>query len=280
MRDIPFIEVGTGADVLHFAHANAYPPGTYRQLLAALGARYRVLAVEHRPMWDNSDPWKTLTSWRPVADDLIGFLDGQGLSKIVGVGHSLGAVATFYAALRRPDLFRKLVLIEPVFLPAHFTARMDSVDPRDMPMVAGALRRSSRWENREALFERYRGKQVFARLSDESLWDFVNFGTKEVAGEIALAYPPEWEARFYAMPPRDVWELLPQLNVPTLAIRAEASDTLYPPAWALWQKKQPSATFIELADVGHLLTHEEPQKLAAIILDWLDVGVDTPADKL
>ncbi len=271
MSEIPFIEVGKGDEVLHFAHANAYPPGTYRQLLAALGEHYRVLAVQHRPMWDDSNPWETLHSWQPVANDLIRFLDGQGVSNIIGVGHSLGGVATFYAALQRPDLFQKLVLIEPVFLPAAFTSRMDDVDPRDIPMVAGALRRRTRWENRDSLFARYRGKKVFARFSDEALWDFVNFGTKDVAGEIELAYPAEWEARFYAMPPRDVWERLPQLTLPTLAIRAENSDTLYPPAWERWQQLQPNTNFVEIADVGHLLTHEAPQKVGQVILNWLDL---------
>ncbi len=271
---IPFIEVGQQAETIHFAHANAYPPATYRQFLARLGERYRVLAVEHRPMWDRSDPWVTLTSWRPIAADLIDFLDQQGLSNIIGIGHSLGAVATFYAALQRPDLFCKLILIEPVFLPSHFIARMDEIDLHDIPMVAGALRRGNRWESRDALFERYRDKKVFARFSDEALWDFVNFGTKEIDGGIELAYPPQWEARFYAMPPRDVWTLLPQLTRPTLAIRAEESDTLYPTAWQSWQKKQPSATFVEMQSVGHLLTHEEPQKLAEAILCWLEENKD------
>lgn len=266
---IPSIEFGDGQETIHFAHANAYPPGTYRQFLEALGEKYRVLAVQHRPMWDDSDPWETLTNWKPIADDLIRFLDTQGLSNIIGVGHSLGGVASFYAAIMRPDLFRKLVLIEPVFLPAQFVAHMDSVDPADIPMVAGALRRGTRWESRAELFERYRGKQVFARFSDQSLWDFVNFGTKEVDGGIKLAYPPQWEARFYALPPRDVWELLPQLSLPTLAIRAAESDTLYLPAWNLWKELQPNATFVEMADVGHLLTHESPQRLAKIILEWL-----------
>ena len=40
----------------------------------------------------------------------------RGLSGIVGIGHSLGGVTTMYAALQRPDLFRALVFIDPVFL--------------------------------------------------------------------------------------------------------------------------------------------------------------------
>ena len=267
---IPFIEFGSGSNTIHFAHANAYPPGTYRQLLEPLSERSRVLAIKHRPLWDDSDPWETLNSWQQVSADLIAFLDGQNVADIVGIGHSLGAVATMYAALERPDLFSRLVLVEPVFLPPEFLAMMDIVDPRDIPLVAGALRRRNGWASRQELFDHYRGKKVFARLADDALWDFVNFGTDEVNGEVKLAYSPEWEARFYAMAPRDIWELLPQLEHPTLAIRAADSDTLYPLAWQLWQEKQPDATFVELDEAGHLVTHERPSELANIILDWLD----------
>ena len=44
-----------------------------------------------------------------------------------------------------------------------------------------------------------------------------------------------------------MWDELPALAHPTLAIRATESDTLYPDAWALWQTLQPSATFVESA---------------------------------
>ena len=172
MDNIPFIETGSGEQVLHFAHANAYPPGTYRQFLDALGTQYRVLAAEHRPMWDTSDPWESLTGWHVIANDLIRFLDSHGLSGVIGAGHSLGGVATFYAALERPDLFSKLVLIDPVFLPPEYVVMADRLEPMDIPLVKGAMRRRNGWESREAMFAHYRPKKVFARFTDQALWDF------------------------------------------------------------------------------------------------------------
>ena len=137
-------------------------------------------------------------------------------------------------------------------------------------MVAGALRRRDHWPDRQTAFDRFRHKSVFGRWSDDALWDYVNVGLRPVEEGFTLAYPREWEAQFYATPPQAVWQTLPQVQTPTLAIRAAESDTLYPAAWQLWQEKQPGATFVEVADAGHMLTMERPLTVAQIILDWLE----------
>ncbi|NHZ72135.1 MAG: alpha/beta fold hydrolase, partial [Aquificales bacterium] len=190
---------------------------------------------------------------------------------VIGVGHSLGSVATMYAAVQRPELFRALVLIEPVFLPPQIL-QMAAANPEavaEQPFVQRALNRRNRWESRQAAFDRFRNKSVFARWSDDALWDYVNNGTHEENGEFVLTYPREWEGRVYAMPPLSVWERIPQVTQPTLAIRATETDTLFPDPWQLWQELQPAATFVELEDLGHMLPMERPLLIAQTIQNWL-----------
>ena len=141
-----------------------------------------------------------------IADDMIDFFDQQGLTNMVGVGHSLGAVATLYAALKRPSLFRALVLIEPVFLMPvilqMFGEMAREVMTANNPLVSIASSRRNSWPDRQAAFDHYRPKRVFARWSDDTLWDYVTHGLDKAAdGEITLAYSPEWEAQVYALPP-------------------------------------------------------------------------------
>src|SRR5690606_31917969 len=115
-----YLEMGEGP-LLHFAHANAYPPGVYRQFLTELSADFHVLAMDQRPLWPGEQP-EQLHSWHPLADDLVDFLEARGAGEIIGVGHSLGAVITMVAAIRRPVLFRRLVLVDPVFLAPQILA--------------------------------------------------------------------------------------------------------------------------------------------------------------
>ncbi|MGH2536505.1 MAG: alpha/beta fold hydrolase [Candidatus Promineifilaceae bacterium] len=266
---IPHQASGRAGPWLHFAHANAYPPAAYRALFARLAQRFRLVAIEQRPLWPGSRP-EALLSWRELADDLIALLDQLGLSGVIGAGHSLGAVVTLYAAVARPELFRAVALIDPVFLKPAQLARLAEL-PRpltaeQMPLVKSAQRRRKRWASREAAFARFRSKEVFGRLDDAALWDYVNSITRPDGRRgVALSYPAAWEARIYGLPPADVWELLPRLERPTLAIRAAESDTISREAWALWQQLQPEATFVEFAASSHLLPMERPAAVAEAI---------------
>ena len=155
---IPYDDFGGRGPGLHYSHPNAYPPRCFHRFLSRLTGHHRVIAGHHRPLWYLSPDApaipgpEALTGWDVVAGDLLRFLDQQKMEGIIGVGHSLGAVATVKAALREPERFRALVLIEPVFLPpevlAAYRANPHELDER--PFVKAALRRRNRWESRQA----------------------------------------------------------------------------------------------------------------------------------
>ncbi len=270
MDKIPFVDFGGAGTFLHFAHANAYPPACYRQFLESLTADFHVVGLCQRPLWPESRP-DEMESWDIVAGDLIQFLEQQGYDQVIGVGHSLGAVATMLAAIKRPYLFRALALIEPVFLPPN-ALQLIAANPtvaENMPFVQVARRRRYEWQDRQAAFDHFRPKKVFRRWPDTVLWDYVAAGLRETAdGQVVLAYSREWEARFYSRPPLTVWEDIPRITLPTLAVRGAESDTLFPEAWQLWQALQPDAAFIELQDVGHMVPMERPLRLADAVLKF------------
>ena len=275
MSPIPFDSFGDPSNpTLHFAHANGFPPTVYRQFLELLTEQYHVIAFHQRPIWDSNLPDAETNGWHENSADLIQFLDQQNARGIIGVGHSMGGVSTFYAALERPDLFSRLILIDPVFLPPAFLEKTRSSDDglAFNPMYQAAMKRRNQWTSREEAWERFRGKKTFGRFSDTILWDYVNSITTEDGEGYKLIYPREWEAHFYAMPPLDIWDLLPQLTHDTLAIRATESNTLFPDAWELWQQRQPDAAFTELPDLGHLLMLENPSLVANTMLDWLNLS--------
>lgn len=283
---IPYDDFGGRGPVFHFSHPNAYTPGSFRRFLAPLAEQYRVIGARHRPLWYLSPGAPPVPGpeffhdWNLIADDLLRFLDQQRLEGIIGAGHSLGAVATMKAALREPERFRALVLIEPVFLPPGVldAARANPQAAAEQPFVLAARRRRDRWPDRQAAFERFREKSVFANFPDETLWDYVNESLHEdpATGEVVLSFPRDWEAAFYAHPPLDVWDDIPRLSLPTLAVRGDESDTLFPNAWALWQTLQPAAAFVVMSGVGHMLTLEAPEDTAEVVLHWLkDLDVDS-----
>ena len=267
---IPFDDFGGKGPLLHFAHANGYPPGCYRGLLSSLRQQFRVIAIRHRPLWPESSP-EELSHWDLIAGDLLGFLKHRNEAPLIGVGHSLGAVSSLLAAARAPELFDALVLIDPVFFEPELLEELYSDPKRSarLPLIRRTLMRRNRFADRSEAFDHYRTKAVFARLPDDVLQDYVDSALRPLDDGYVLAYPREWEARVYSLPPREVWDILPTITTPTLALRGADSDTLTPAAWQLWQQRQPAATFVELPDSGHLLPLERPEQVAQIILNWL-----------
>jgi len=264
--------MGGKGPALHFAAANGYPPGAYRAFLEPFAESHEVLASLHRPLWEPAPALESFHSWDVLGDDVRDFVS-ELQQPVISIGHSMGTATIIMAAVQRPDLFKSLVLIEPVIVPRRYLLGLRffrRFRPEVIPLVKRTLARVDRFSSRQEAFEHYRPKQVFRQISDEVLWDYVRHGTKEIEpGVFSLAYSREWEARCYTLV-HNLWQLLPQLQVPTLAIRAANSNTLPMSSWNKWQSMSSQVDFFEVPDVGHLAPFEEPQKLARTILDWIE----------
>ncbi len=269
---IPYVDFGGRGETVHFAHANGFPTKAYQQFINTLLPNHRVIGMSARPLWKNSDHTKFKT-WETAADDLIRFLDQQGLSNIIGMGHSFGAICTAIAAKKRPDLFSKLVLIEPVILPKriHLLIALMPIFlvKKFNPVVKRTLVRTDHWTAREKAFDQFRNKKVFAQLSDDALWDYVNSAT-EIAkdGAVFLKFSKEWEAQIY-LTIHNSWQIFADLEHPFLVIRGETSDTIFEETWDKLQHVNSNGIFVQLDNTGHLVPLEKPEEVAVTISSFL-----------
>ena len=268
-------DLGGQGPVLHLAHANGFPPGAYRLFAQALAAHYRVVALPARPLWPGSMPEEAPT-WRTMAGDMLRGLEALDAPGMVGLGHSMGGVFTLWAAIDRPDLYRAVVLIDPVILPPHWLwwlrlARAAGLDGR-MPLVQATLRRRRTWPGQQACFDHYRRKDLFARWPDDALWDYVRAAVHEEGEAVTLRYRPEWEAHIFATVPVDIWPDVPRLSVPCLVVRGEHSKTFVPGAEARVARLLPAARVVTIPGATHLLPMERPRETATAVLDFLTAG--------
>lgn len=260
--------------VIHLAHANGFPPAAYRLLAETLTDRFRVLSLPARPLWPGSQP-ESIADWHLLADDLIEGLDVLGLRDILGVGHSLGGVLTLWAAIRRPDLFRAVVLIDQVILPPAWLQMIRLIRRLGLywhqPLVQAALHRRQTWPSRQACYEHYRARPLFASWPEASLRAYVEAATRPRAdGGFELVYPPQWEARIFATTPTDIWRDVPQLRLPALFVRGEHSDVFRPECQRRIACYLPGAQFAVVPNAGHLVPLECPAETEAAIRDFLE----------
>jgi len=261
---------------LHFLHANGYPPECYQPLLDLLGTQYAVSAMKLRPLWDDAKI-EDIKNWQPFSDDLLRFLSTGGLAPAIGVGHSIGGIVTLRAALRDPDKFRALILLDPVlFMPSRLIAwniaRVTGLGDKMHPLIAGAKKRRRTFDNLESIFRGYRSRNIFRYMSDENLRIYIAGITKQKPdGGYELVFSPEWESHIYltGLQDFDIWRDLPKLKVPTLIIRGVETDTFLPKAANLVKQKQPKVKIETLERSTHILPLEHPQEVFEIMRKFL-----------
>ena len=196
-----------------FSHANSFPASTYRVLLDSLRARgFAVHAVEkfgHDPAYPVTDNWPHLV--RQLADFARAHAGGGAPPWLVG--HSLGGILSLMCAAQHPELARGVVLLDSPVLSGWrarsvgLVKRAPALMRRLSPSQVSRKRRNE-WEGREAVYEHFRAKKLFAIWDPQVLHDYVDHGTFGADGVWRLAFEREVESRIYETLPHHLPTLL------------------------------------------------------------------------
>ena len=273
MQELPKQTWGEAGDrpPLYFAHANAYPPGSYSPIISALAEQQQVISYLQRPLWQPAPDPSSLHNWQQLADDVVRFFDQNQMKNVVAVGHSLGSVTAFMAARKRPDLIKALVMIEPVALPGLFcwmTRLLPSLVKSRVNIIDKALNRPHQFDSLQSAFDFHRKTRAFKRLSDDNLWHYIRAAFRSCEQGFCLAYPREWEARVYGTATAYRHHLL-RSQLPVLALRGGHTTTIDEKFWRRW-RQNPNHQLVDFPDAGHLLPLEDPQGVLAEVLPYVE----------
>lgn len=275
---IPFLNFGGNGEELIFLHANGYPPECYRPLLTQLARKYRVTAIVQRPLWTGSKP-EDIQDWRPLADDLLQFLEARQTEPLNCVGHSMGGIALLRAALREPERFKSIVLLDPVLFPPSFIAlwnlmRVLKFGQQFHPLAAGARRRRREFDDLDRLYTGYRRRSVFRYMDNEALRAYIRgIACPKEGGGYRLCYSVDWEIRIYLTGiwrDMEIWRGLPKLDVPMLILRGAETDTFWEGSGHLVKRKRPAAQVETLDRATHLVPLEQPKKVSNLIQSFFE----------
>jgi pimeloyl-ACP methyl ester carboxylesterase len=276
--NIPFKDFGGVGEELLFLHANGYPPDCYKPLLSRLAENYRVTAMVQRPLWPNSKP-EDVKDWHFLTEDLLRYMDAHHSAPIACVGHSMGGIALLRAALREPERFKAIVLLDPVLLPPFFIVfwhlmRKLKISEKRHPFLKAARERRQHFDDLERLYNGYRRKSVFKYFDDEALRAYVEgIACPLDEGGYQLCYSAEWEVHIYKISiwrDMDIWRGLPELKVPTFIVRGAETDTFWERTAKLVKRKQPNTQIEALEKSTHLLALERPNEISKLIQSFFE----------
>ena len=253
-----------------FSHGNSFPASTYRVMLDSLRNRgFAVDAIEkfgHDPKYPVTDNWPHLVE--QLADFARGHAERAG-GPVFLIGHSLGGILSLMCASRHPDLARGVVLIDSPVIGGwranalglvKRTPLMKSVSPG---MVSRKRRNS--WQDREAVFEHFRGKKAFARWDEQVLHDYIDHGTLEAVDSRTLSFDRDVETAIYEGLPDNLGAMLRKqpLKCKVAFIGGRQSVEMRRAGLALTQQVTRGRTM--MLDGTHLFPMEKPIATAAAV---------------
>ncbi|MGD9055932.1 MAG: alpha/beta hydrolase [Desulfobacterales bacterium] len=271
-----YIDWGGSGPVAHFAHATGLCAAAYTPLAEMLRPHLQILGMDDRGHGGTralADP-KKLTNWDIFVDDLEHFVEKLG-KPVIAMGHSRGATVSLLLAVKRPDLIRALVLIDPTILPFSwmwwwYVFKLTGLT-RFVPIVATAARRKRVWPDRTSMLHAYQGKAVFRDWQDGFLEAYVRDGTEKTEdGMIRLSCNPSWESKCFAVCPHDIWRTIPQVQKPALVVYGAKSDTFLASAAKRFKANAPRAVLRCFEETGHFVPMERPAETVEAIVDFLE----------
>jgi pimeloyl-ACP methyl ester carboxylesterase len=232
-------------------------------MLSELSSKFSVSYIDAI----GTDPrYPPTEGWPRLVDQLMDSIR----EPVYGVGHSLGGYLHYLAAVRRPELYRGIVLLDaPIIGPFRgsmlgATKRLGIVD-RVTP--AGATRdRRSTWLTREEARAHFRTRRLFKDFTDEALDDYVRHGLVEKEGRLSLKIDPLIEYQIYRTIPHDMMRHLRSLRVPAAFIGGADSDVVRRVRLAGMRPK----FSMRKVPGGHLFPFEHPREAATSLARALE----------
>lgn len=259
-------ELGGAAGLprLLISHATGFHAHCYLPIVSALADRFHSFGLDYRGHGHNPSPAGWRVDWRWFGEEALGAAelvapDGG----LVAFGHSMGGAALLMAAHRDPGRFERLVLFEPVVMPPP----EQPIDPESVPLVAGARRRRRRFADLAEAYENYAGKPPMSLMTPAALRAYVQWGFRPTAsGEVELRCAPEFEsATFAASWSNGVWELLPEIEVPTVVVSGAVDEAQPSNASAAIAERLPRGRLVVIEHQTHFGPFSHPDEVAALI---------------
>lgn len=263
---------------INFAHANGFPAQSYRKMFAAFPDHFHVVAKDK---YAHDHRFPLVDHWRNQVDELIEFVENQNLDPdfadrpTYAVGHSFGAVLSYLACCKRPELFKGLIMLDPplitgpasmVFQLAKRTKLIDKITPAGLSKI-----RRRTWHINNDLVKYFKSKALFKNFDDDCIRDYINAVMHQDEKLLRLNFEVQVEADIFRTIPTQLSKHYGQLSTSAFLVTGKDSKVCIPKLYKRFLKGNPSMRHTLLDRGGHMYPLEHPKLVAKTISDLITV---------
>ncbi|HWF49852.1 MAG TPA: alpha/beta hydrolase [Solirubrobacteraceae bacterium] len=235
---------------LVLVHATGFHGHVWRPIADELASRFSCVAPDLRGHGDSAPPAGSDFDWSGFAADVLAVVDGLGLERPLGAGHSSGATALLLAEEARPGTFAGLYCFEPIIVPADPPLGRD----RESWLADSTRRRRAAFGSRAEAERRYAARLPLSDLDPRALRAYVEHGFEDSPdGGVRLKCRPEHEALVYEMATaHDCFSHLARVRCPVTLARGGRSVAFMPDREAAVAARLSDVRCEEHPRLGHL----------------------------
>jgi pimeloyl-ACP methyl ester carboxylesterase len=252
-------DLGGHGPTLLISHATGFHGRCYGPLAAELAEVYESVTFDYRGHGDTPRPAGVPFVWPRLADD-VEAVARTIHGPVTAFGHSMGGACLLIAAHRRPGLFSRLVLFEPIVFPP------EPEGDGSNPLSVGARQRRASFPSYEDALANFAAKPPLAAFTPDALEAYVRFGFAPGPDGVHLKCTPDDEAdTFEAARTSGAWDLLTEIDVPTTVVCGRVDGS--PPALVAGRiaERLPGGRLVELPELDHFAPMTHPGLVAALI---------------
>ena len=245
---------GAGRTPLLLLHGFTGHAHAWDTLSIALQPHFHVYALDQRGHGD-SDPAETYNAIAAF-DDLSGVIEQLGIPSLVIVGLSMGGRNAMYFTSKRPDLVRRLVIVDigPEISRRAAEAAPGPPEPETWESIEHAARHLLRGNP-------YPGIHYYRWVAMHSL-------RARPDGALVWSWHPSVKER-RSQADVDWWAVLRAITPPTLVLRGAESPILDRDVAERMAKELPHGRFVEIPRAVHTLHEDNPEAVLAALKEFL-----------
>jgi pimeloyl-ACP methyl ester carboxylesterase len=256
-----------GRPIVLLAHATGFHGHAYLPIAKHLAPRFHSWGMDFRGHGDTPLPPDWKVAWDGYGDDAFAAAAALqeragGAGGIVAFGHSMGGAGLVMAAARRPELFRLLVLFEPIVFP---TDRLRDPDAPN-PLRDGARKRRDVFDSFDAAIANYASKPPMAAFDPDALDAYVRHGFRQEGDHVRLKCAPDTEAdTFDNGGKHSTWDFLAGLATPVVVVGGSPQDMTPSMVAPLVAAELVNGRYVLESSMDHFGPMTRPAEIAELI---------------
>lgn len=260
------------APVAHLLHGNGFCASTLLPFTSHLPADWTLLFTDVPGHGRSPQPDHQMPDWQAMAACIGDGLAQRADKPVIGIGHSMGGVLTLLLAAARPELFSRILLLDPVLFSPEVllfqqVARKTGLWKRTA-LVRNVAARRRIWPDAASMLQDLQRKSLYRNWHPQALQAFIDGGVQPHADGVQLSCAPAWEASIFGSYPRGLWHAVHRVSVPVDILVASDSYGFIERAARRAARANPCIQW-QVYEGSHCFPMEQPERAALSVMNLI-----------